>query len=100
MASALSQQTRNEAFTLALRGHTWHKGRSKRSGQPFYLIPSTSIPGTAHRVTNFGCTCTSNRHRGDCKHVEAVRIFEAGERAARKPVRRYEDLVPENVSAF
>jgi hypothetical protein len=74
---ALSQATLNEAHTLALSGHTWPRGRSKVNGQQFYLIPSSSVPNTAHRVTNFGCTCTGHRRRGDCKHVEAVRIFEA-----------------------
>ncbi len=89
----LSQQTRNEAFTLSLQGHTWHKGRSKRTGETFYLIPSKSNAMTAHRTTRYGCTCTSYKFRGDCQHVEAVKAFEAGEAAARKPLSRYDELI-------
>jgi hypothetical protein len=83
---ALSQTTLNEAFALAMQGHTWHTGRSKVNGTRFYLIPSRSVPGTAHRTTNYGCTCTGYRRRGDCVHTEAVKVFEAGESAARKPL--------------
>lgn len=91
--TSLSQATRNEAFTMSLQGHTWHKGRSKKTGQAFYLIPSRSVPGTAHRTTNYGCTCTGYRRRGDCVHSEAVKIFEAGERATRKPLDRYNEIM-------
>lgn len=93
----LSQATLNEAFTMAMQGHTWHKGRSKKTGQAFYLIPSRSIPNTAHRTTHYGCTCTGHRRRGDCVHTEAVRIFEAGEAAARKPLDRYRELFTDDV---
>lgn len=88
-SQTLSQATRNEAFTMAMQGHRWHRGRSKKTGAPFYLIPSRSVPGTAHRTTSYGCTCTGYDRNGDCAHTEAVRIFEAGEQAARKPVSRY-----------
>lgn len=98
----LSQPTLRKAHELALKGHLWHTGRSKINGRAFYLIPSQSTPGTAHRTTHYGCTCTSYRHRGDCVHVEAVRMFEAREAVTRKP--RYEDLWPDDeygtVSAF
>ena len=75
----LSETVQNEAFTMALQGHTWNKGRSKRTGAAFYLIPSRSIPGTAHRCTSYGCTCSSNRWRGRCIHVEAVKLYERWE---------------------
>lgn len=88
----LTQPMLNEAHRMALQGHTWHKGRSKVNGREFYLIPSRSIPGTAHRCTNFGCTCSSYRWRGDCVHTEAVKMFEAREQATVKPRVRYEDL--------
>jgi hypothetical protein len=91
--TTVSQTTRNEAFALSLKGHTWHKGRSKRTGESFYLIPSKSNPMTAHRTTRYGCTCTSYRHRGDCQHTEAVKMFEAGEQAARKPLDRYNAIM-------
>jgi len=101
MTRTLSQTTRNEAFTLSLQGHTWHKGRSKRTNETFYLIPSKSTPMTAHRTTRYGCTCTSYRWRGDCQHTEAVKMFEAGEQAARKPATHYDELMDRHlVSAF
>lgn len=99
--TTLSQSVLNEAHEMALQGHLWHRGRSKRNGAAFYLIPSRSIPGTAHRCTNFGCTCSSYRWRGDCVHVEAVRMFEAREGVARKPRVTLEDLYDNHlVDAF
>lgn len=89
----LSQAVLNEAHQMALKGHTWNRGRSKVNGRPFYLIPSRSVPGTAHRVTSYGCTCTGARRFGDCAHSEAVRMFEAREGATVKPKARLDDLM-------
>jgi hypothetical protein len=56
----------------------WSTGTSKRTGEPFFLVPSRSKPGTAHYTNASGCTCTGFRHRGRCSHRDiAQRIDEA-----------------------
>lgn len=88
----LSMKTKQEAHALALRGHTWQRGRSKVDGRPFYVIPSRTQKDVAHWTTSYGCTCEGARKRGDCAHQESVRMFEAREAAAVKPKARYEDI--------
>ena len=89
----LSQATLNEAHEMALKGNTWHRGRSKANGRQFYVIPSRSEPGVAHWTTSYGCTCRGARRNGDCAHSEAVRMFEAREAVGPKPRTRLEDLL-------
>ncbi len=72
----LSDQTLAEAHAMAAQSHTWMSGRSKATGQTFWVIPSRSEAGKAHWTTSFGCTCKGHRRRGICAHVEAVRIWE------------------------
>ena len=100
-AMSLSPQTLEEAHAMALRGHTWHRGRSKVNGRPFYLIPSRTEPNVAHYTTSYGCTCRGFRKRGDCAHSEAARMFEAREAAAVKPRVTLDELLDNHlVSAF
>lgn len=60
-----------KAKALASTSQTWARGRSKRTGASFYVIPA-SDGRSAHYSTADGCTCTGFMHRGRCSHVEAV----------------------------
>ena len=84
MTSKLSMATREEAFRMALDSRTWGQGRSKRSGERFWIIRSRTEEGVAHWVAfdGRGCTCHGNRRNGDCAHAEAVRMRNAGEQYA------------------
>jgi hypothetical protein len=72
----------------------WSRGRSKATGQPFWLIQGSK--GSAHYATSFGCTCKGFAYRGNCSHVAACRIRERAEQPVR-PVGRvaYDDLFPD-----
>lgn len=54
----------------------WHRGRSKATGEAFYLAPSRTKAGVAHLCNAAGCTCAGYRHRGSCAHSGAVRAYE------------------------
>ena len=61
---------------MADQAHTWHRGRSKQDGTPFFLIPSSDKPDkVAHRANVHGCTCTGFKNRGVCAHNEACQIL-------------------------
>ena len=77
--STLSQAVLREAHALALKGHTWPRGRSRADGRQFYVIPSRTEPQVAHWTSSYGCTCRGARRNGDCAHSEAVRLYEARE---------------------
>lgn len=51
----------------------WTRGRSKVTGESFWIIPASAGVG-AHWATATGCTCAGYRHRGECSHVMAVRL--------------------------
>jgi len=76
-----SQQAAAEAL-LADPGR-WSPGRSKATGQSFWLIQGSA--GHAHWATAYGCTCPGYRHRGVCSHVVAVTMREAREAARLNP---------------
>lgn len=57
----------------------WSHGRSKETGQAFWLIQGSK--GTAHYATSFGCTCRGFTYRGICSHSLAVVMREAREAA-------------------
>jgi hypothetical protein len=78
-----------KASILIAEQATWSRGRSKQTGQAFWLIPGSK--GTAHYTTSTGCTCRSFLHRGVCSHVVAVQLHER-QQPALKPKARYEDL--------
>lgn len=59
---------------LVAESRSWHTGRSKRTGELFFLVPSRSEPGVAHYTCCYGCTCRGFEHRGRCAHVEAVNV--------------------------
>ena len=59
---------------LVAESRTWHTGRSKRTAETFFIVPSRSEPGVAHWTCCYGCTCKGYRRRGTCAHVDAVRI--------------------------
>lgn len=92
MATAeLSMKVKEAAHRMALQGHTWNRGTSKRTGEQFYVIPSRSEPGVAHWASRKGCTCTGFRRRGNCVHHESVLMHEARERATRPLIMTYEE---------
>jgi hypothetical protein len=59
----------------------WSRGRSKQTGQAFWLIQGSK--GTAHYATASGCTCRGFYYCGTCSHQLAVKVREDRERAAR-----------------
>jgi hypothetical protein len=75
---------------------SWHRGRSKADGTPFYLAPSRTQAGVAHRCTSYGCTCRGFERYGRCAHSAAVKIHEQSQQATAAPAlklkARYEDL--------
>lgn len=68
-----SMQTKAEA--LAALVPTFHRGRSKRTGESFVIFPG-SVPTVAHWATSYGCTCKGFDRRGTCTHSLAVSISE------------------------
>jgi hypothetical protein len=62
-----------KAEALASQAHTWHRGRSKTTGETFVLVPGSS-PDVAHYTTSYGCTCAGFKRRGVCTHQLAVSI--------------------------
>jgi hypothetical protein len=50
-----------------------HKGRSKRDGARFFIIPGSKA-GTAWWANALGCNCPGFLARGVCAHQEACRI--------------------------
>jgi hypothetical protein len=61
-----------------------HKGRSKRDGARFFIIPGSKA-GTAWWANALGCNCPGFLARGVCAHQEACRI--ARDRAQAEVVR-------------
>ena len=85
MATAIVAPTASQlahAEQLLASPEKWSHGRSKVSGEHFWLIQGSN--GTAHWTTARGCTCRGYRFRGCCAHVVAVTMREA-QAAARLP---------------
>lgn len=53
---------------------TFSRGRSKQTGQEFYVVPASNRL-TAHwtAVDGSGCTCLGHQRRGTCTHSIAAR---------------------------
>ena len=86
MAQAIVPPTasqRAHAETLLADPGRWLHGRSKETGEQFWVIQGSK--GAAHWATNYGCTCKGFAYRGVCSHVLAVTMREA-QAAARQPV--------------
>jgi hypothetical protein len=97
-----------KAEVLASQAHTWHRGRSKQDGTPFWIIPGTQ-PLSAHWANVHGCTCKSYRNRGECSHRLACRILQRQQDAAiveqvqaadAERQKRYEELFGEDDSPW
>ncbi len=76
----------------------WSPGRSKETGQSFWLVRGSQ--GRSYFTTSDGCSCPGFRHRGICSHVAACRIRERAEQPVRvvgQPKRdRYSELFPDD----
>lgn len=92
------------AQVLLERAATWARGERK-DGLRFYLFASsrTLADGTPiYHMTRAdalaACTCPSWLHRGQCSHVEAVRLFNARQQQSsttwRECSRRCGELLP------
>jgi len=62
-----------KAEALAAQMPLFSRGRSKRTGESFVIVPG-STPGSAHWATSAGCTCVGFDKRGVCTHSLAVAI--------------------------
>lgn len=86
-----------KAAELALLLPLLSRGRSKATGQPFYIVPASTGTSAHWTATDgSGCTCIGYQRRGTCTHSTAARsIHERQQRpAAPAPLKRYEDLYP------
>lgn len=73
-SSMVTPAMQAKAEKLAGQLATFSRGRSKRTGQAFYIVPG-SKKGTAHwtALDGSGCTCQGfNGPRGTCTHVMAA----------------------------
>jgi hypothetical protein len=98
-----SQQAAAEALLADPR--RWSPGRSKQTGQTFWLVRGSR--GRSYFCTPTGCSCPGYRHRGVCSHVVAAVMKEARQASRQSPCElpiatviraprrtRYEDLFP------
>jgi hypothetical protein len=69
----ISTTTQTKAEMLADRVPFLNRGRSKRDGRGFFLMPG-SKEGVVYYSSALGCTCPGFRNRGVCCHQEACRI--------------------------
>lgn len=72
----ITSSMRAHAEQLVFESYTWARGRSKTSGEGFYVVPASKA-GTAHYSSRFGCTCKSYRWRGECSHHLACVMLQA-----------------------
>ena len=84
----MTTATEAKVAQLVATADTWSRGRSKRDGTEFWIIPA-STGKTAHWATATGCTCKSFRWRGTCSHSLAVKARQDRERAALQTADRY-----------
>jgi hypothetical protein len=73
MTATITPAMAKKAEALAVRVPLLSRGRSKATGEAFYVIPG-SKPGTAHWANASGCTCEGFRRRGSCTHHQACVI--------------------------
>ena len=91
MAQTVSPAMTRKAEALAAQMPLFSRGRSKRTGESFVIVPG-STPGTAHWATSAGCTCIGFDKRGVCTHSLAVAIREL--QAGPAPKKSYAELYP------
>jgi hypothetical protein len=84
----MTTATEAKVAQLVATAETWSRGRSKRDGTAFWIIPA-STGATAHWATASACTCRSFYFRGTCSHQPAVKAREDRERAALQTSDRY-----------
>ena len=84
----MTTATEAKVAQLVATAETWARGRSKRDGTAFWIIPA-SDGRTAHWATATACTCKSFRWRGTCSHSLAVKTRQDCERAALQTADRY-----------
>lgn len=74
MATAIvTDAMREKAERLADMLPTCPRGRSKRDGRGFFVIPA-SRPNLAHYANMLGCTCRGFDVRGVCTHQIACQL--------------------------
>ena len=61
----------------------WSSGRSKETGQAFWLVRGSQ--GRSYFVTPEGCTCPGFTYRGVCSHVIAATMKECQAAARQNP---------------
>jgi hypothetical protein len=84
MTQQISTTTQQKAEMLADSVPFLNRGRSKRDGRGFFIIPGSKA-GTAWWANALGCNCPGFLARGVCAHQEACRI--ARDRAQAEVVR-------------
>ena len=78
-----------KALALLEGAGRWVKAHRKDSGQPFFVIPSSSNPGRVYWTDQVSCTCADAVHRGaTCKHQLAVRLWNLRQKAGAPSPRR------------
>src|SRR5713226_6764993 len=91
-----TQDTRTaKALQIASTAGRWIKCRTK-AGQPLaFGVPSQRDPSRCYLVTTRNCQCVDFKRRGQpCKHIAAVAIFVALNRAEKVgPARRQPAVV-------
>ena len=88
--SIVSPPMARKAAALVELLPTFSRGRSKQTGQPFYVVPASNRM-TAHwtAVDGSGCTCLGYQRRGLCTHAVAARtLADRQQQPAPAPKRR------------
>ena len=93
MAQTVSQNRPAAVAAVLNRSNQWVSARRKIDGQPFFIIAGHT-GGQVYYTTAENCTCSSAQHRsGPCKHVAAVRQYQARQTAQVAPkLRGYHEL--------
>ena len=98
VVSTVSPAMSAKAAQLAELLPTLSRGRSKASGQPFYVVPSSNRL-SAHWVATdgTGCTCQGFQRRGTCTHSIAAADVHKRQQPTRIPtslIKTYDELYP------
>lgn len=98
MSTVVTAPMRRKAEKLVEQLATFSTGRSKRTGQRFYVVPASNRM-TAHwtALDGSGCTCIGYQRRGTCTHAIAARTIherqaQPAPAPAPKPRRTYADI--------
>jgi len=106
-SSMVTPAMQAKALKLAEQFPLFSRGRSKRNGREFVVVPGTER-GTAHwtAVDGLACTCKGFQRRNICTHALTAQIVaertaetvepapEVKQAEASKPRRTYADLFP------